>query len=94
MGSRLWGWIRFSRWPLAWRMGAIFWLIAFLPGLAVMAYWLYETEATQSEAQVAGSRAAGRPSSVDLAFLGQITHPGIAPPFRAEAAYAEKTMKQ
>jgi adenylate cyclase len=67
--SRLLGWIRFSRWPLAWRMAAIFWLIAFLPALAVMAYWLYETESTQSEAQAealqdTAARIAGRLSQL------------------------------
>jgi class 3 adenylate cyclase len=50
-------------------MGAIFWLIAFLPGVAVMAYWLYETEATQSEAQAealqdTAARIAGRLSQL------------------------------
>jgi class 3 adenylate cyclase len=50
-------------------MGAIFWLIAFLPALAVMAYWLYETEATQSESQAealqdTAARIAGRLSQL------------------------------
>jgi class 3 adenylate cyclase len=50
-------------------MGAIFWLIAFLPALAAMAYWLYETEATQSEAQAevlqdTAARIAGRLSQL------------------------------
>lgn len=43
--------MRLSKLPLGWRMGAIFWLIAFLPALAVTSYWFLETDATYDELQ-------------------------------------------
>ena len=45
------GWVRFSAWPLAWRVAVVFWLVAFLPAFAAMWYWLAETEAAQDEVQ-------------------------------------------